>query len=831
MNTQPKVSVIIPVYNAGPYLRPCLDSVLSQTLSDMEILCVDDGSTDDSPAILGEYAQRDPRLRILAQENRGAGAARNTGMAEARGKYLVFLDADDFFEPDLLEKQVEQCERFYADIGLCGANQFDVQNNQYQDLEGIVDFEKLGATSGVFSSADQPVYQIATQILWNKIFRTDFIREHAIRFQNTRRANDVFFTMAAMGTAKAIAFRDEVLAHYRVGMTTNLQSHNSETPKDFLHAFFAAKQYLEEAGVFGRVERSFRQSVVDGSIYNLKRIREQEDLFLDLENELAESVLPAMGILKNDPLFDRLCSFFVEEWATGCRKEEYGREYEALLFHWPASMIIPKIAKVFWNEGREVSERLNAVDAVRTTPRTVQRIGVYYHFMTIGGVENAIARLLPLWMSLGYECVLLTDQPPQANDYPVPEGVARVVLPSAFSAGPENYGQRAEALERAVREYDLDTIVYHAWVSECLLWDLLLLKACGAAVVLHCHGVFSFMLKLHYPQWSDFPPAYRLADAVVTLSEVDRYFWGQFNPRVFTVVNPVPPDLRDQPVSALEDPVIVWVGRLSDEKRPGDALRILRILRRTVPEARLMMVGDSGIDAAYLDRMKTLARELKVEDAVEFTGFRKDVSACYRSASVFLSTSDFEGFSLTLLEAGAAGLPCVMYRLDYLTLVRGNRGVFSVEHGDMDGAARKIAELLQDPQKRRSAGAAAREHALRITDFDYAGAWREIFGSLETERPDPPVPEDARLMWNTLLEHYRDGVDRKNSEFRRARQRLEQENDYYRRELTLVKQSFSFRLGQLLTWPARKARTFIRGWKENGFRYTMREYFLERKKT
>ena len=229
--------------------------------------------------------------------------------------------------------------------------------------------------------------------------------------------------------------------------------------------------------------------------------------------------------------------------------------------------------------------------------------------------------------------------------------------------------------------------------------------------------------------------------------------------------------------------------------------------------------------------MSALARELGVGEAVTFTGFQTEVMPWYGKSSVYLMTSEFEGFPLSLLEAGAAGLPCVMYRLDYLTLVRGNRGVFSVEHGDMDGAARKIAELLQDPQKRRSAGAAAREHTLRITDFDYAGAWREIFGSLETERPDPPVPDDARLMWNTLLEHYRDGVDRKNSEFRRARQRLERENDYYRRELTLVKKSFSFRLGQFLTWPARKARTFIRCWKENGFRYTMRVYFLERKKT
>ena len=87
----PKVSVIIPVYNSSEYIRHCLDSLLSQTLQDIEILCVDDGSTDDSLSILEEYSRKDQRVRVLTQENAGAGAARNHGLREARGKYLSFL--------------------------------------------------------------------------------------------------------------------------------------------------------------------------------------------------------------------------------------------------------------------------------------------------------------------------------------------------------------------------------------------------------------------------------------------------------------------------------------------------------------------------------------------------------------------------------------------------------------------------------------------------------------------------------------------------------------------------------------------------------------------
>lgn len=97
-NDIPAVSVIIPVYNAAEFLKDGLNSLLKQTLREIEIICVDDGSTDGSLVILKEFEKTDARIRVIHQENQGAGAARNNGMDVARGKYLAFLDADDFFE-------------------------------------------------------------------------------------------------------------------------------------------------------------------------------------------------------------------------------------------------------------------------------------------------------------------------------------------------------------------------------------------------------------------------------------------------------------------------------------------------------------------------------------------------------------------------------------------------------------------------------------------------------------------------------------------------------------------------------------------------------------
>ena len=114
----PKLSVVVPVYNVENYLSKCLDSILKQTLEDIEIICVNDGSTDGSANILQDYKKKDPRIIVLEQENQGLGAARNTGIRTARGEYIGFVDSDDFIEPTMYEKLYEKACKFQLDIVL-----------------------------------------------------------------------------------------------------------------------------------------------------------------------------------------------------------------------------------------------------------------------------------------------------------------------------------------------------------------------------------------------------------------------------------------------------------------------------------------------------------------------------------------------------------------------------------------------------------------------------------------------------------------------------------------------------------------------------------------
>lgn len=131
------VSVIIPVYNTAPYLKTCLNSILNQTLTNIEIICIDDGSTDQSLMILKYYAKIDSRIKILVQKNQGAGAARNYGMKVAHGRYLSFLDSDDFFHPNLLKKSVFLADKTKADIVIYKINMFDNKKKNAIHASGL----------------------------------------------------------------------------------------------------------------------------------------------------------------------------------------------------------------------------------------------------------------------------------------------------------------------------------------------------------------------------------------------------------------------------------------------------------------------------------------------------------------------------------------------------------------------------------------------------------------------------------------------------------------------------------------------------------------------
>ena len=128
-----KLSVIIPVYNVEEYLNECLDSITNQTLEGIEIICIDDGSTDNSPNLLKEYQKKDQRIKIITKENGGQATARNLGIKEAHGEYIAFIDSDDFIEPEMLEKLYTKAKNNNLDIAMCKIATYNNQTKEIKD--------------------------------------------------------------------------------------------------------------------------------------------------------------------------------------------------------------------------------------------------------------------------------------------------------------------------------------------------------------------------------------------------------------------------------------------------------------------------------------------------------------------------------------------------------------------------------------------------------------------------------------------------------------------------------------------------------------------------
>lgn len=206
-NRTVSVSLVIPVYNVEAFLPACLDSVRAQTVETWECILVDDGSTDGSGAICDAYAEKDARFRVIHQENGGgAGAARNCGMAHASADWLLFVDSDDWLDPEALRLSIEEAERTGADILVFGFTRHgrDKRRSATDTVsvpEGKIDLTEIQQLN-IFEN------------VWNKLFRTAFIRENSLQFPPLYSGEDVVFNFSAYLYTERIYGLDKPLYHY-----------------------------------------------------------------------------------------------------------------------------------------------------------------------------------------------------------------------------------------------------------------------------------------------------------------------------------------------------------------------------------------------------------------------------------------------------------------------------------------------------------------------------------------------------------------------------------------------------------------------------------------
>lgn len=208
----PKVSVLVPVYNTSRYLPQCLDSLVGQTLDDIEIICINDGSTDDSPQILRDYQARDKRIRIIDKPNSGYGDSMNKGVAAARGEYVGICESDDFASPEMFETLYRYAHRHRLDLVKCNYFEHDATGDRVmRPFDGL-------RYRRVFNPARYQAPLAVLPVIWAAVYRRQFLLDNGIAFNTTPGASfqDTSFVHQCWTAAQRAALLPDSFLHYRV---------------------------------------------------------------------------------------------------------------------------------------------------------------------------------------------------------------------------------------------------------------------------------------------------------------------------------------------------------------------------------------------------------------------------------------------------------------------------------------------------------------------------------------------------------------------------------------------------------------------------------------
>lgn len=247
------VSIIVPVYNCESYLRQCLSSIKQQSLTDIEVICVDDGSTDKSNEIIKEYALGDKRFKYIYKKHSNAGEARNVGMAASRGDYLIFLDGDDFFAPNMIENALKcslntdaditvfQYKLFYENLNRVSTKKYGIHTNRKHPFS-------------LFDCSNRK-FEFTNIAVWNKLYKADFIKNNHLMFKSHIAINDLFFSWSSLILAKKIALCQHVGVFYRVNSGKSTSDNLSRISECFFDAFQEINEYTQAIGVWEQIKK------------------------------------------------------------------------------------------------------------------------------------------------------------------------------------------------------------------------------------------------------------------------------------------------------------------------------------------------------------------------------------------------------------------------------------------------------------------------------------------------------------------------------------------------------------------------------------------------
>ena len=725
-----KVSVIIPLYNKAPYVRRALDSIAAQTFTGFEVIVVDDGSTDDGAAIVENYS--DARFRLIRQPNAGPGAARNAGIAQARGEFIAFLDADDEWLPEFLYESVRLLESFWPEVAsvTCGY----IEHPWGASTEKL--WRKRGIADGVQgvqpdTEASLVVSMLAYMSPCSTLARAEVIRKWGGFYDRDKCTfgEDSFLWLKVL-LNEPVAFNLKPLVQFHreaAGLSKNLNGARPvepflEDPSEIEGACpLALRDLLREVLAI----RAAKTACVLGYWGHWREAHSVMHRFTSVKNWR----LPyhASAVVCSTPVGSVLGASWRALYGTARGSE-----------------------RVSWNQNGHSTTHDR--DSGLQIPNSKIRILAIVEATTV----NAVARNMFEFHRAANE---LREQ---SADVPVIElslaTFDRAGTSAEFVAAARELGLEVDvipergrfdrsvigALRKIVAQRSPDVIVTHQVKSHFLMNVSRLWKKYPWVAFNHGYTTTDRKMLVYnrLDRWS-LPKA----DRVVTVCEAfakQLVNMGVPRARLHVQHNSIrpAPAVNAQEMYAFrrklgvknDERMILAVGRLSKEKAQIDLLRAIKILRDTNPDinAKLVIVGDG----AARENLEATAASLSIVDRVVFAGQVMNVETYYPAAEVLVNPSHSEGSPYVLLEAMAANLPIVATAVGGVPeMIENNETALLVPAKDPNALATAIARVLNNEElARRLSANASTLGALRFSPNTYARSLVEVYRDVVAKR-------------------------------------------------------------------------------------------------
>lgn len=718
MHAPPLVSIVIPVFNDADVIASALDSCLRQTLGMIEVIVVDDASTDDTAAIVARYSEKDHRVLLIRQDrNASAYQARRIGILAAQAEHLLFLDGDDELSEIAAETALARATATGADLVQFGIDVVRLDGRTGGPFEARLQPKHPSLRGSDVLRTMFPLDRPAQGQLWRYLFRTRLLVDAYALMPSDLvlpRVNDLPITFLAAALATSFESIPDRLYRYHFG-----RGGSGQKVGDLATASFYA-------GAIGSIDS------IESAVAAIAGTSVDPDLILTTYASVRRAIIG-------------YTTYYLTEHTRADLRDAV---FEDLYTRASASDIVQSTA-VHWPKAIDTLAEHAATIDLPTRP--VRSIALATNHLRTGGISGVVISQARVLRDSGFRVTVIAREP-GSDLTKIPPGVEFVEV-SEETVGTA-LSQWAEVCER----HDLDVVIDHQW-QYSTSWQSFALaaRAKGVATIGWSHNFAGRSLLFGLDRLESAPRFFPLLSHLVVLSPLDVAFWKlRGMPRVSYLPNPPSAHLLKAGVASQPKlpPVrrrveLVWWGRLQQRtKRVVELIDVAEHLNRLGIDFRLRIIGPDWRDmtaARLTARAKGRGLSRRVEAVGPLTG--DALTAAIDSSDLFLNTSIIEGYPLTIPEAQSRGLPVAMYDLPWLTVTKDNDGVSTTGWGDAEGLARSIAGIVAEPDVYTRMSAASLAAAERELSYDFDSLYRQLLdGSLPPECSPEPTTDDVRLL-------------------------------------------------------------------------------------